>query len=267
MLAGHFPNVLHSQRKPRLVTANRLMLRAVIGKHAAHVLQLGNCDHIDHENHNAEDALEQMLHQNPAAGPPLEEVSKLNRKQEKEQQGEAEAENQGERDHNRHEFLTAHLFFQPGFQPGRTFLFLLLALGLLLRRLVRRRVLFFLEVRLLRGPHQALDAREHGAAKVHDSTDQRPRQNPGLLFQRVDFCHKSLPGLANDDGLLFRAAHHNSFDQSLSADHGFELFPGRAGWILLIHSPPPLIVYCVTGSDTVTRVPPPSAFSSVSVPP
>ena len=65
---GHFPDVLHGQRQPRLVAADGLVLRSVVGEHPAHFLHSGNQKHIPQENHHTNQAFQQIQNQNAGNG-------------------------------------------------------------------------------------------------------------------------------------------------------------------------------------------------------
>ena len=245
MQPRHLPRVLHRQRELRLVAADRLMLRAVIGKDALHVLHLRNADHIPEEDDHAHHALDEATH-NGIADPPVEEAANQRRQQEKQHHGKSDAQHHRERHDRLLQLFRAEFSFKPFF------------------KLARLRILFLREE--LCRVHQRLHAAVHRRAEVDHAADQRPCHPAALLFQRLHLFHQPL-GAAHDDGALLRALHQDSFDQGLSADHRLEFFPAlrfAQNVFLFCHD---YLDSSPIGSLTVTSVPPPSAFSSVSVPP
>ena len=60
MLLGAVPDILHIQLQAVLYAIDALMLRAMIGKDALHVLHPGNQDHIGHKNDHTDQAFHQV---------------------------------------------------------------------------------------------------------------------------------------------------------------------------------------------------------------
>ena len=258
----HRADVFHGQRQLRLIAANGLVLGPVVGEDALHILHAGDEDHVNQEDDQAEQTLNQVLPYHSAAGQTLEEIPQLHRQQEEEQKGEAHAQDHRDRDQHGHEFLAAQLAFQPAVELGGRFL----------------RLLILRHAGLLGGPHQGLDAVVHTAAEVDDAANHGPGEKAVLGLERLHLFLQALLGIAHHDGLLFRPAHHDALDQRLTADHGFEFFRDRTGflghgrWYSLCFdnwhfAGAKCDRYAVIGRLTVTSVPPPSALLSSSVPP
>ena len=79
-----------------LVAADGLMLRAVIGEDAAHVLHAGHEEHVSKEDHDAQQALEQVAHDLIRGDKAVQERAEQRRQHEEQRDGERQSEHDGE---------------------------------------------------------------------------------------------------------------------------------------------------------------------------
>ena len=95
MQPGHTAAVFNGQRKLRLIAADGLMLRAVIGKDALHVLHPGNQDHIAHKDRDADHTLDQAA-DDGIVDPAVKNTAQKRRQQEEQADRKQNAEKHGE---------------------------------------------------------------------------------------------------------------------------------------------------------------------------
>ena len=210
MVPGLDADVLHCQRQTRLVAENGLMLRPVILENPVNVLLLGAEDQIRQENHDFQKALHHVPAPQGEAGEKVKDPAGKQRGQhQKEKNGHPHAQQHGEGHDSFFQLFAAEVPFQPLFKFG----------GL---------AFFLLRVKV-RGVHQGLHAADHRRQKIYGTPDQGNAQNGVTVLDELQLLHlfHQLTVLVPDhDGLLFRPAHQNAFDQRLSADTGAE---GAAG--------------------------------------
>ena len=203
MQPGHTAAVFNGQRKLRLIAADGLMLRAVIGKDALHVLHPGNQDHIAHKDRDADHTLDQAA-DDGIVDPAVKNTAQERRQQEEQTDGKQNAEKHGEGHDRLFQLLTAKLLLQPLLKFGRLRVFLL----------------FREELRRI---HERFHTGHHRRSKIHHAADQRPFGDAGALFKRLDLRDEALRP-AHDDGALVRPLHHDALDQGLTADERFKFF-------------------------------------------
>ena len=201
MEPGAGTDIFHRQLLPQFVALDGFMLSAMVGKHPAHILELGNADHIDQQNCQLYNAFAEVpqqivvmdgLHQSHQKGGQQQEQAHRARR----------AQQHRQIDHQRLHFLRADVLFQPGFKlAGFADIFLLGVKG--------RRI------------HQRLHTRHHASAEIHHAANQRPAQNRVLVLDELQFFffHDDLAVLIPDgNGLPIGATHHNALNERLTAD-------------------------------------------------
>ena len=128
MQAGHFARVFDRQGELSLVAADGLMLRAVIGEDAAHVLHAGHEEHVSKEDHDAQQALEQVAHDLIRGDKAVQERAEQRRQHEEQRDGERQSEHDGERDERVLRLLGGQALFQPGLKTAWLLAFFILVL-------------------------------------------------------------------------------------------------------------------------------------------
>ena len=210
MVPGLDADVLHCQRQTCLVAENGLMLRPMILEHPVNVLLLGAEDQIRQKDRDFQKALHHVPAPQGKAGEKVKDpAGKQRRQHQKEENGHSHAQQHGQTHDSLFQLFAAEVFFQPLFKFG----------GL---------AFFLLRVKV-RGVHQGLHAADHRRQKIYGAPDQGNAQNGVTVLDELQLLHlfHQLTVLVPDhDGLLFRPAHQNAFDQRLSADTGAE---GAAG--------------------------------------
>ena len=205
MVPGHFPGVLHGELQTPLVAEDGLMLGPVVLEGPVDVLHFRTEVQIQEEY----DELHHTLQQVPQPhGGFREEVQQARGGQggqnDEEEEGQAHAQDHRHGQDPLHEGLAAELGFDPLFELGGFFL------------------LFRVE---LRRPHEGLHAVDQGADEGEHAPDEGQTQGRVLVLDELQFILLDLQTtllVADHDGLLLRAAHHDALDEGLSTDGGAE---------------------------------------------
>ena len=245
MEPGLDPDILHRQGQLPLIAEDGFVLRSVVGKHPGDLRHPGAQGQIEEED----DQLHHTLHQSAGveifmdAGDQSGDESGQEQEQEK---GQSQSQDHGHADDQLLGCLAGKMLFDPLIDFVRFLLLILRQEG--------------------GGIGQGLDAVGHGGDQCHGAADDGPAENGAFVFQGSDGfhgLHETVFGAA-DDGLLVRPPHEDALHQCLSADAGAKGYC----FVFFAHS------YlgskgCASpmGRVTVTRAPPPSAFSTVRVPP
>ena len=193
------------------------MLRSVVLKYPANILHMGTHGQIAHKNHNFQYALRYIAHQHGVRDQ-RHSATQQGGQQEKQANRHADAQHYCHHYNDRCSLFTAQRLFQPKLKLGG-----LLGLFLLFRE-------------KLGGIHQRLYTLHHGSHKGHHTPHKRQAQQ-GIFI--LDQLQLTLPngqltvGLTHHDGLLLWPAHHDAFDQRLTAAHGLETAL-RAGAVFLL---------------------------------
>ena len=214
-------NVLNCQRKTCFVASDGLVLRAVIGKYPLHILHAGHKEHICHKNTHAHRTLNEVQHQ-IIVHPTVQKTNDDHGQHKKQQYRQAQTEKDSDtKDHLLKSFI-AKLLFQPKIEFGRFFL-----LQTLRRQICRT--------------HQCLNTHHLGIKEVHSAADQRPgcKRVYGAYLPCSDLKLDLIAG-AHSYCVLFRAAHHNAFNQCLTANAGLKFFAAGLR-IVFAHKVPSLL--------------------------
>ena len=203
MQTGLAAHVFHGEGQLRLIAADGLVLRPMVGKQAAHILHAGNQIHVQEENSHTDHPLQEVDPQ-VAGNPPVKQAANDHGKQEEQAHGHSQTQHHGKAHQGLLEALISQLFFQPLVKLG----------GGLCLSLLRGEV---------RRPHQSLHPYDVGAKEVIDPPDQGPSQGRMLRRQLPGGHLHREPLLAPDHHSVFvRPPHHNSLNEGLTADHGFK---------------------------------------------
>ena len=214
MVLGLLADVLHRQGLPCLIAEDGLVLRAVVLEDAVNVALSG----ADSQVQNEDGHLQKALHHVPAPegeiGEEMEDAAgEEGGQHHEEEHGKAHAQDHRQGDDQGFQLLIGKMLFQPQVEFA--------GLGGLVVGVELGRV------------HQGLDAADHGGQEIHRAPHQGPAQDGIAVldeFQVLHLFHQPALLVPDHDGLLFRAAHHNAFDERLSADAGAE----GAGLILIL---------------------------------
>ena len=186
------------------------MLRPVILEYPVNVLLLGAEDQIRQKDRDFQKALHHVPAPQGEAWEKVEDPAGKQRGQhQKEENGHSHAQQHGKAHDGFFQLFAAEVLFQPLFKFGRL-------------------ALFLLRVKVC-GVHQGLHAADHCRQKIYGAPDQGNAQNGVTVLdelQLLHLFHQLTVFVPDHDGLLFRPAHQNAFDQRLSADTGAE---GTAG--------------------------------------
>ena len=197
------PHVLHGQLLAVLVAEDGLVLGAVVGEEALDIAHVRNELHVGQQDDDLERALGEVAHEKALRQGPA--PAHEQRGQEDEQQHrQGDSHHDGQADDELLRLVLGEMLLDP--------LVELVRLALLLERDEACRI------------GQRLHAVDERADK-NGAAAQEGQAEHGIFvsgeLELVHLFHKALRGTA-DDGLLFRAAHEDAFDQSLTADGGAE---------------------------------------------
>ena len=193
------PHVLHRKLLAVLIAEDGLVLGPVVAEEPADIRRAGDKPHVQQQNDDLGETLGEVS-DHIALRERLNEADDQRGQEDEEKEGQQDAQHDGDADDDLLSLLEAEMLLDPFVE--------LVRLALLLDR------------DEVGGIGQGLHALDHGLDKGDVAADERQTQDGIFVPDEadvLDLFHEAVLGAA-DDGLLAGPAHHDPFDQGLTAD-------------------------------------------------